>query len=84
MTTRIQLRRGTREFWRSENPILRPGEPGLETDTIRIKYGDGKTPWDALPYSNLGAFPGGGGGTGGPGGEDEIPDLVNFYENGKV
>jgi hypothetical protein len=60
MGARIQLRRGSAAFWDSENPILHAGEPGLETDTHKVKYGDGSTPWRELPYSSAEA-------SGGPG-----------------
>jgi hypothetical protein len=52
MTTRIKLRRDTAANWISANPILSAGEPGLETDTRKIKYGDGATAWRDLPYAN--------------------------------
>jgi hypothetical protein len=55
MGAQIQLRRGKAIFWASENPILHQGEPGLETDTRKVKYGDGVTPWLALPYASGGA-----------------------------
>ena len=51
MTTRIKLRRDTATNWTTNNPILAAGEPGLETDTGKIKYGDGVTAWDLLSYS---------------------------------
>ena len=51
MGARIQFRRGKKAFWESENPILRPGEPGFESDTRKLKIGDGETPWNDLPYS---------------------------------
>jgi hypothetical protein len=51
MTTRIKLRRDTAANWTTENPILAEGEPGLETDTGRIKYGDGTTAWVSLDYA---------------------------------
>jgi DNA-directed RNA polymerase subunit L len=50
MTTRIKLRRDTAINWLSINPILAAGEPGLETDTGKIKYGDGTTAWELLKY----------------------------------
>lgn len=46
----IQLRRDTAPNLASKNPILRAGEPCLETDTGLIKIGDGITPWRDLPY----------------------------------
>ena len=52
MTTRIKLRRDIAATWISANPILSAGEPGLETDTGRIKYGDGVTSWRDLDYAN--------------------------------
>ena len=51
MTTRIKLRRDTAANWTTEDPILAEGEPGLETDTGRIKYGDGTTAWVSLDYA---------------------------------
>lgn len=51
MTTRIKLRRDTAANWFDANPILSAGEPGLETDTRQIKYGDGVTAWRELEYA---------------------------------
>lgn len=48
--SRIQLRRGTAAFWTDENPVLRPGEPGYERDTGKLKIGDGETHWRELEY----------------------------------
>lgn len=50
MTTIIKLRRDTAANWTIANPILAAGEPGLETDTLRVKYGDGSTTWANLSY----------------------------------
>lgn len=55
MSTRIQLRRGTAAQWASANPVLLAGEEGLETDTGKVKIGDGATAWNALPYVGVGA-----------------------------
>jgi hypothetical protein len=52
MTNKIQLRRDTTENWTRINPILDDGEPGLDISANRIKYGDGTTVWQDLPYSN--------------------------------
>ena len=52
MTTRIKLRRDTAANWTSTDPILAAGEPGLETDTGKIKYGDGATAWAVLKYAD--------------------------------
>lgn len=39
MAVRIQLRRDTAANWSSTNPLLYPGEFGIETDTLKIKMG---------------------------------------------
>jgi len=52
---RIQIRRDVSSDWSSINPVLADGEPGLETNTGKIKYGDGVTAWNGLPYSTQGA-----------------------------
>ena len=46
----IQIRRDTAANWTSANPILAQGELGLETDTSKIKAGDGSTAWTSLGY----------------------------------
>jgi len=46
----IQNRRGTAAAWTSANPTLASGEFGLETDTEKIKMGDGTTAWTSLSY----------------------------------
>lgn len=50
MAARIQLRRDTAANWASVNPVLAQGEQGHETDTGRLKIGDGATAWNALIY----------------------------------
>lgn len=50
MTT-ILLRRGAAATWTSEAPTLAAGELGIETDTGRVKIGDGVTAWGSLAYS---------------------------------
>jgi hypothetical protein len=50
MTTRIKLRRDTATNWTQNNPVLADGEPGLEVDTGRVKYGNGTTTWTQLSY----------------------------------
>ena len=54
MTTRIKLRRDIAANWTQTNPVLAAGEPGLETDTGKVKYGNGTTPWAQLSYSGGG------------------------------
>jgi hypothetical protein len=51
MADLIQLRRDTAANWTSINPTLAQGEPGLETDTGKIKYGNGSTAWNSLGYA---------------------------------
>jgi len=48
----FRIRRDTAANWSAVNPVLALGEPGLETDTRRVKYGDGVTAWSALLYSS--------------------------------
>ena len=50
MATRIKLRRDTAANWTSNNPRLALGEPGVETDTRKMKVGDGATLWNDLDY----------------------------------
>lgn len=47
----IQIRRGTASDWSTVNPVLALAEPGYETDTRLMKYGDGVTAWNDLEYS---------------------------------
>lgn len=46
----IQLRRDTAANWTSANPTLAQGEIGIETDTLKLKIGDGVTAWSSLAY----------------------------------
>lgn len=50
MAFSIQLRRDTSANWGTANPVLLRGEPGFESDTNKLKVGDGSTAWNALPY----------------------------------
>jgi len=47
---KIQLRSDTSANWASVNPVLLAGEMGLETNTNRIKIGNGSTAWNSLGY----------------------------------
>jgi hypothetical protein len=51
MAVTIQIRRGTAAEWTSANPILAAGELGLETDTGKIKVGDGVASWNTTIYN---------------------------------
>ena len=46
----IQQRRATSTEWSTKNPILKAGEIGFETDTGKVKCGNGVTPWNDLTY----------------------------------
>ena len=46
----FQLRRGLSSLWTSVNPILSSGEMGVETDTNKIKIGNGNSGWTSLAY----------------------------------
>lgn len=48
--TLLELRRDTAANWTSANPTLAAGEPGYETDTFKMKIGDGSTAWTSLAY----------------------------------
>ena len=50
MADLIQLRRDTAANWTSANPVLSQGEQGYETDTGKMKIGDGSTAWSSLAY----------------------------------
>ena len=50
LNTKIQLRNGTAAEWTAKNPVLLKGEMGIETDTHKIKVGDGSTQWSNLAY----------------------------------
>jgi Major tropism determinant N-terminal domain len=53
---RIRVRRGTAADWTASNRVLALGEPGYETDTGKLKFGDGITAWPLLAYfSDAGA-----------------------------
>lgn len=56
--TQIKLRRDTSSAFASSNPILGNGEPAYETDTKKLKIGDGTTAYTQLEY-----FSAGGGGS---------------------
>lgn len=47
---RILIRRDTAANWTSTNPTLAAGELGGETDTGKVKLGDGATAWNSLAY----------------------------------
>lgn len=50
MVARIQLRRDVATDWQNTNPVLSAGELGYESDTDKLKIGDGSTTWNQLGY----------------------------------
>lgn len=50
MADMIQIRRDTAANWTAANPILAQGELGAETNTSKIKIGNGSSTWSALSY----------------------------------
>lgn len=46
----IQVRRGSSVQWSAQNPVLSSGELGFETDTNRLKIGNGIENWISLNY----------------------------------
>lgn len=48
------LRNDTASNWTSANPTLLKAELGIETDTLKIKIGDGSTAWNSLKYFEAG------------------------------
>lgn len=56
MAVKFQLRRDTAANWTAENTVLDLGEPGFETDTRKLKIGDGVTGWNSLDYTIIQEF----------------------------
>ena len=55
---RLKIRRGSSVQWLTVNPTLADGELGFESDTNKLRIGDGITPFSSLPYFfSSGAFP---------------------------
>lgn len=52
--TQIKLRRDTAANFTSKNPVLGVGEPAYETDTKKLKIGDGTTAYTQLEYFSAG------------------------------
>ena len=48
MALKIQLRRDTAANWVLNNPLLRGGEIGIETDTLKFKIGNGVDRWNSI------------------------------------
>ena len=52
MSVKIRLRRDLSLVWQLVNPLLLDGEPAFETDTGKMKIGDGEKTYNALPYTS--------------------------------
>lgn len=50
MKSKFYFKRGKSEAWKTQNPVLGPGEPGFEIDTGRLKVGNGTIAWNDLEY----------------------------------
>ena len=50
MAVQIKIRRATSSQWFAANSILLEGEIVVETDTRKVKIGDGTTDYNSLPY----------------------------------
>ena len=53
MSVRLQFRRGTEAEWFAADTVLGEAEIGYETDTKKIKVGNGITSWNSLSYVNV-------------------------------
>ena len=50
LQAKLKVRSDTATKWQSNNPVLLQGEPALETDTNKLKFGDGTSAYNDLPY----------------------------------
>lgn len=50
MASKIIVRKDSAADWVTHNPILNDGEPGFESDTLKVKFGNGVSGWTQLPY----------------------------------
>ena len=71
--TTFKLLRGKRDDWERLNPILQEGEPGFETDTFKLKIGNGIDRYVNLPYI-------GGDGPSGEQGEISVINRPTHYD----
>jgi hypothetical protein len=51
ITARIRPKAATAAEWDAADPVLAVNELAIESDTLRIKVGDGETLWTELPYA---------------------------------
>lgn len=73
-TSDMRLSKAKKEVWSKRKPVLDDSEMGRETDTGRIKFGDGRSTWDQLPYFE--------GGVTAPSNPTLVPDVDGLYPIG--
>ena len=66
---RIKIRHDTSTNWANINPILALGEIGFESDTNKLKVGNGTSAWNNLDY------------IAGGGGEESLNAVDIIYDN---
>ena len=50
ISVKLRSRYDTAANWTSNNPTLLSGELGIESDTLKVKVGNGSSIWNSLPY----------------------------------
>ena len=50
VSVKLRTRYDTAANWTSNNPVLLGGELGIESDTLKMKVGNGSMAWSSLPY----------------------------------
>lgn len=76
MAYQIQIRSDSANNWSTVNPVLAQAEFGYETDTGKLKIGNGSTAWANLSY-----FAGGGNGGGG---DYSNANVTAFLADGQI
>lgn len=78
----VKVKRATAARWASQNPVLAAGEIGYETDTRKMKLGDGTSSWTQLSYLVAdGTGSGEGTGTGGQAATIRIGTVTTLRYN---
>ena len=76
----VKVKRATAARWASQNPVLAAGEIGYETDTRKMKLGDGTSSWTQLSYL-VADGTGAGGGSGGQAATIRIGTVTTLRYN---
>lgn len=74
----IALREDYSAIWKKSNPVLRKAELGYESDTGKLKIGDGATAWNSLSYLIGERVPLGAVFT------DTVTNLSNYYTKSEI